>query len=249
MKLNFKIWRQDHSKAAGHFKNYEVDGLHEDMSLLEALDYLNEELVQKNEKTISFDHDCREGICGQCGFFINGRAHGSGDNQTTCQVHLRSFKDNDSVVLEPFRANSFPIVKDLMVDRSSFDRIIQKGGFISANTGTAVEANSILIGKKDADYSMEMAACIGCGACVATCKNASAALFTSAKINHLNSLPQGKQEARERTVNLVEQMQTEGFGHCSFTGACEVECPEHIPLSSIARMNFSYVKAKVLSEK
>ena len=246
MKLNFKIWRQDHSKADGGFKNYEISGLNEDMSLLESLDYLNEDLVRKNEKAVSFDHDCREGICGQCGIFINGRAHGPGNNQTTCQVHLRAFKDNDSITLEPFRANAFPIIKDLIVDRSSFDRIIQKGGFISANTGTAVEANSILIGKKDADYSMAMAACIGCGACVATCKNASAALFTSAKINHLNSLPQGMGEAQSRTLNLVDQMEAEGFGHCSFTGACEIECPEHINLSSIARMNFSYMKATIL---
>lgn len=246
MKLNFKIWRQDHSKAAGSFKNYEVTGLNKDMSLLEALDFLNEDLVKKNEKAVSFDHDCREGICGQCGIFINGRAHGPANNQTTCQVHLRAFKDNDSITLEPFRANAFPIIKDLIVDRSSFDRIIQKGGFISANTGTAVEANSVLIGKKDADYSMSMAACIGCGACVATCKNASAALFTSAKINHLNSLPQGHAEAQSRTLNLVDQMETEGFGHCSFTGACEIECPEHIDLSSIASMNFYYMKASIL---
>lgn len=248
MKLNFKIWRQDNSLTEGKFKQYEVPNLHEDMSLLEALDFLNEDLVRRNEKTVSFDHDCREGICGQCGIFINGRAHGPGDNQTTCQVHLRSFKDNDTVTLEPFRASAFPIVKDLVVDRSSFDRIIQKGGFISANTGTAPEANSILIGKKDADYSMAMAACIGCGACVATCKNASAALFTSAKINHLNSLPQGEPEADERTLKMVKQMELEGFGHCSFTGACEVECPEHINLSSIARMNFTYMKAAFRKE-
>jgi succinate dehydrogenase / fumarate reductase iron-sulfur subunit len=245
MKLNFKIWRQDNAQAVGEFKNFEVPNLHEDMSILEALDYLNESLVEKNEKTVAFDHDCREGICGQCGIFINGRAHGPHDNQTTCQVHLRSFKDGDTLVLEPFRSKSFPIVKDLVVDRSSFDRIIQKGGFISANTGTAPEANSIQIGKVIADHAMDMAACIGCGACVATCKNASAALFTSAKINHLNSLPQGKAEALSRTINLVQQMEEEGFGHCSFTGACEIECPEHIPLSSIAQMNWDYMKAKM----
>lgn len=246
MKLNFKIWRQDHAKAQGEFKNFELDNLNSDMSILEALDHLNESLTLKNEKTVSFDHDCREGICGQCGIFINGRAHGPRDNQTTCQVHLRSFKDGDTVVLEPFRAAAFPIVKDLVVDRSSFDRIIQKGGFISANTGTAPEANSIPIGKVRADYAMDMAACIGCGACVATCKNASAALFTSAKINHLNSLPQGKEESIARTFNLVTQMEAEGFGHCSFTGACEIECPEHIPIASIARMNWDYMKAVVL---
>ena len=246
MKLNFKIWRQDNASTEGGFKNFSVDNLHEDMSILEALDFLNERLVEKDEKTVSFDHDCREGICGQCGIFINGRAHGPHDNQTTCQVHLRSFQDGETIVLEPFRAKAFPIIKDLVVDRSSFDRIIQKGGFISANTGTAPEANSIPIGKERADYAMDMAACIGCGACVATCKNASAALFTSAKINHLNALPQGKAESLSRTLNLVAQMEYEGFGHCSFTGACEVECPEHIPLSSIAKMNWSFLKAKIL---
>lgn len=248
MKLNFKIWRQDNARAKGEFKSFEVDNLHEDMSILEALDYLNEGLVEKNEKTVSFDHDCREGICGQCGIFINGRAHGPHDNQTTCQVHLRSFKNGDTLVLEPFRATAFPIVKDLVVDRSSFDRIIQKGGFISANTGTAPEANSVLIGKEKADHAMDMAACIGCGACVATCKNASAALFTSAKINHLNALPQGEIESLTRTYNLVTQMEEEGFGHCSFTGACEIECPEHIPLSSIAQMNWDYMKSVVLKK-
>lgn len=246
MKLNFRIWRQDHSKAEGVMKEYAVDNLNEDMSILEALDFLNESLVEKDEKAVSFDHDCREGICGQCGIFINGRAHGPHNNQTTCQVHLRSFKDGDTVVLEPFRAKAFPIVKDLIVDRSSFDRIIQHGGFISANTGTAPEANSIPVGKVTADYAMDMAACIGCGACVATCKNASAALFTSAKINHLNALPQGAHESLSRTYNLITQMEYEGFGHCSFTGACEVECPEHIPLSSIAKMNWEYMKARIL---
>ncbi|AUN97057.1 succinate dehydrogenase/fumarate reductase iron-sulfur subunit [Bacteriovorax stolpii] len=243
MKINFKIWRQNNSKMKGHFKVYPLENITADMSLLEALDLLNEELVEKGETAVAFDHDCREGICGQCGIFINGRAHGPHDNQTTCQVHMRSFEDQSTIVLEPFRANAFPIVKDLVVNRSSFDRIIQKGGFISANTGGAPEANSIPIGKERADYAMDMAACIGCGACVATCKNASAALFTSAKINHLNALPQGNEEALSRTYNLVEQMQEEGFGHCSFTGACEVECPEHIPLTSIAKMNFDYMKA------
>lgn len=246
MKLNFRIWRQDNAKVEGRMKEYEVDNLNEDMSILEALDFLNESLVEKNEKAVSFDHDCREGICGQCGIFINGRAHGPHDNQTTCQVHLRSFQDGETIVLEPFRAKAFPVIKDLIVDRSSFDRIIQKGGFISANTGTAPEANSIPVGKITADYAMDMAACIGCGACVATCKNASAALFTSAKINHLNALPQGVAESLSRTYNLVTQMEYEGFGHCSFTGACEVECPEHIPLSSIAKMNWEYMKARIL---
>jgi len=248
MKLNLKIWRQKNTQSKGEFQDFEVPHLHEDMSLLEALDFLNEQLVEKNESTISFDHDCREGICGQCGIFINGRAHGPHNNQTTCQTHLRSFKDGETLVLEPFRAKAFPVVRDLVVDRSSFDRIIQKGGFISANTGTAPEANSIPIGKETADFAMDMAACIGCGACVATCKNASAALFTSAKINHLNSLPQGKEEALIRTYSLVKQMEEEGFGHCSFTGACEVECPEHIPLSSIAQMNWDFMKASILKK-
>lgn len=248
MKIKFKIWRQASANKQGEFKQYAMEDLHEDMSLLEALDHLNEELVEKNEIPVAFDHDCREGICGQCGIFINGRPHGPHNNQTTCQLHMRSFKDGDTIVLEPFRANAFPIVKDLVIDRSSFDRIIQKGGFISANTGTAPEANSIPVGKERADHAMDMAACIGCGACVATCKNASAALFTSAKINHLNTLPQGEPESLTRTFNLVTQMEYEGFGHCSFTGACEVECPEHIPLSSIAQMNWSYMKAEALKK-
>lgn len=248
MKIKFKIWRQASANKQGEFKQYAMEDLHEDMSLLEALDHLNEELVEKNEIPVAFDHDCREGICGQCGIFINGRPHGPHNNQTTCQLHMRSFKDGDTIVLEPFRANAFPIVKDLVIDRSSFDRIIQKGGFISANTGTAPEANSIPVGKERADHAMDMAACIGCGACVATCKNASAALFTSAKINHLNTLPQGEPESLTRTFNLVTQMEYEGFGHCSFTGACEIECPEHIPLSSIAQMNWSYMKAEALKK-
>ena len=248
MKIKFKIWRQANAIKKGEFKHYDVDDLHADMSLLEALDHLNEELVEKNESPVAFDHDCREGICGQCGIFINGRAHGPHDNQTTCQLHMRSFKDGDTIVLEPFRANTFTIVKDLVIDRSSFDRIIQKGGFISANTGTAPEANSIPVGKVLADHAMDMAACIGCGACVATCKNASAALFTSAKINHLNTLPQGEPESLTRTFNLVTQMEYEGFGHCSFTGACEIECPASISISSIAQMNWNYMKAKVLKK-
>lgn len=248
MKIKFKIWRQANAHKKGEFIQYAMEDLHEDMSLLEALDHLNEELVEKNESPVAFDHDCREGICGQCGIFINGRPHGPHNNQTTCQLHMRSFKDGDTIVLEPFRANAFPIVKDLVIDRSSFDRIIQKGGFISANTGTAPEANSIPVGKERADHAMDMAACIGCGACVATCKNASAALFTSAKINHLNTLPQGEPESLTRTFNLVTQMEYEGFGHCSFTGACEVECPEHIPLSSIAQMNWSYMKSQAFKK-
>ena len=248
MKLTFKIWRQSSTKTAGKFETYEVAGLHSDMSLLEGLDFLNESLVKKGQPVVVFDHDCREGICGQCGFMINGRAHGNQDHQTTCQIHLRNFKEGDTVVMEPFRAKAFPIIKDLVIDRSAFDRILQKGGYISANTGTAQEANSILVAKERADKAMDMAACIGCGACVAACKNASAALFTSAKINHLNTLPQGEPEANRRTLSLVAQMTKEGFGSCSFTEACEAECPQQIPLSSIAQMNFEYVKARALKD-
>ena len=247
MKVIFKIWRQDDPNTKGSFKNYEVDGLNEDMSFLEALDHLNEILVLKDEKVIAYEYDCREGICGQCGVFINGRAHGPHDNITTCQLHMRSFTDGDTIVVEPWRAKAFPVVKDLIVDRSGFDRIIEQGGYISAKTGTAPEANAIPIGKEIADKAMDAAACIGCGACVATCKNSSAALFTSAKINHLNSLPQGSPEQHKRVLEMTEQMAKEGFGNCSFTGACEVECPEAISISNIAELNARYFKAKLLS--
>ena len=247
MKVTFKIWRQENSEAEGSFKTYETDGLNEEMSFLEALDHLNETLVLKNEKVIAFEYDCREGICGQCGVFINGRAHGPHDNTTTCQLHMRSFNDGDTIVVEPFRAGSFPIIKDLVVDRSAFDRIIEQGGYISAKTGTAPEANAILISKQVADSAMDVAACIGCGACVATCKNASAALFTSAKINHLNRLPQGKPEEHRRVLDMTMQMDLENFGSCSFTGACEVECPAEISISSIAEMNARYFKAKLIT--
>ncbi len=245
MRVTFKIWRQDGPGAKGAFVEYPVDGLTEDMSFLEALDYLNEELVRKKEKTISYEYDCREGICGQCGVFINGRPHGPHDHVTTCQLHMRSFKDGDTITVEPFRAKAFPVIKDLMVDRSAFDRIIESGAFISAKTGTAPEANAIPIPKDVSDKAMDHAACIGCGACVATCKNASAALFTSAKINHLNTLPQGKAEKTQRTLQMTAQMAAEGFGNCSFTGACAVECPVEISISSIAEMNSAYFGAKV----
>lgn len=245
MKIYFKIWRQNTPNEKGGFETYEVDGLTEDMSFLEALDHLNELLVLRGEKVIAFEYDCREGICGQCGLFINGRAHGPHANITTCQLHMRSFKDGETVVVEPWRAVAFPVIKDLIVDRSAFDRIIEQGGYISAKTGTAPEANTILIGKEIADRAMDAAACIGCGACVATCKNSSAALFTAAKINHLNALPQGKPEAHRRVLDMTKQMEQEGFGHCSFTGACEVECPEHISISNIAEMNARVIKAKL----
>ncbi len=245
MKVTFKIWRQESPDARGTLKAYEVDDLTEDMSFLEALDHLNEQLVLKGEEVIAYEYDCREGICGQCGVFINGRAHGPHDNMTTCQLHMRSFKDGDTIVVEPWRAASFPIIKDLIVDRYSFDRIIEKGAYISAKTGTAPEANAIPIPKSVADAAMDAAACIGCGACVATCKNSSAALFTAAKINHLNKLPQGKAEQHQRVKEMTWQMHEEGFGSCTFTGACEVECPEGISIANIAEMNARLFKANI----
>ena len=245
MKVTFKIWRQENRNTKGAIKEYKVDGLTEDMSFLEALDHLNESLVLKNEKVIAYEYDCREGICGQCGVFINGRAHGPHDNITTCQLHMRSFEDGDTIVVEPWRAASFPVLKDLIVDRSAFDRIMEQGGYITAKTGTAPEANAILIPKEVSDSAMDVAACIGCGACVATCKNASAALFASAKINHLNNLPQGHPEAHKRVQEMTYQMELEGFGSCSFTGACEVECPEGISITNIAEMYAKYTKAKL----
>lgn len=245
MKVTFKIWRQANAQSKGAFMEYPVDGLTEDMSFLEALDHLNEQLVLRNESVIAYEYDCREGICGQCGVFINGRAHGPHANMTTCQLHMRSFKDDDTIIVEPWRAASFPVIKDLIVDRSAFDRIIEQGAFISAKTGNAPEANAIPIPKVVADKAMDAAACIGCGACVATCKNASAALFTAAKINHLNSLPQGKAEQHERVQQMVYQMEQEGFGSCTFTGACEVECPEGISITNIAEMNARIFKSKL----
>ena len=245
MEVIFQIWRQESASDPGGFKDYKVGNLTRDMSFLEALDHLNEMLVLRDEKVIAYEYDCREGICGQCGVFINGRAHGPHDNLTTCQLHMRSFQDGETIVVEPWRAKAFPVIKDLVVDRSAFDRIIEHGGYISAKTGTAPEANAILIGKEVADRSMDAAACIGCGACVAACKNASAALFTAAKINHLNNLPQGRPEAHRRVLDMTRQMQKEGFGHCSFTGACEVECPEGISIANIAEMNARYLKARL----
>lgn len=245
MKVTFKIWRQEGPKNKGVIRSYDVDGLTEDMSFLEALDHLNELLVLNDEKVIAYEYDCREGICGQCGVFINGRAHGPNDHMTTCQLHMRSFKDGDTIVVEPWRAASFPIIKDLIVDRSAFDRVIEQGAYISAKTGTAPEANTIPIPKEVSDRAMDAAACIGCGACVATCKNSSAALFTSAKINHLNSLPQGRAEEHKRVAEMTYQMEIEGFGSCTFTGACEVECPEGISIFNIAEMNARVIKSKV----
>lgn len=246
MKVIFKVWRQDGPQAKGGFRQYEVNDLTEDMSFLEALDHLNESLVLKDEKVIAFEYDCREGICGQCGLFINGRAHGPHNNTTTCQLHMRSFQDGDTIVVEPWRAAAFPVIKDLVVDRSAFDRIIEQGAYISAKTGNAPEANAIPVPKEMADRAMDAAACIGCGACVATCKNSSAALFTSAKINHLNSLPQGEAEEHKRTAEMARQMEIEGFGSCTFTGACEVECPSDISIVNIAEMNARILKSKFM---
>ena len=246
MKVIFRIWRQNGPDAPGSFQEYPVEGLTEDMSFLEVLDHLNELLVLRDEKAIAYEYDCREGICGQCGIFINGRAHGPHDHITTCQLHMRSFRDGEVITVEPWRAAAFPIIRDLIVDRSAFDRIIEQGGYISAKTGTAPEANAIPVSKAVADRAMDAAACIGCGACVATCKNASAALFTAAKINHLNSLPQGQPEAHRRVLDMTAQMEKEGFGHCSFTGACEVECPEAISVANIAEMNNRIFRAQIL---
>jgi succinate dehydrogenase / fumarate reductase iron-sulfur subunit len=246
MKLNLKIWRQKDAKTKGQIKEYPIDGIDGDMSFLEMMDVLNEDLIAKGEEPVEFDHDCREGICGSCSLQINGEPHGPDRMVTTCQLHMRKFKDGDTIVIEPFRAKAFPVIKDLIVDRTAFDRIQQAGGYISVNTsGNTVDANAIPINKEDADDSFYAAACIGCGACVAACKNASAMLFTSAKISQYALLPQGRIEATERVQNMVRQMDLEGFGNCTNTGACEVECPKGISLENIARMNREYLSAKV----
>ncbi|HWW39238.1 succinate dehydrogenase/fumarate reductase iron-sulfur subunit [Pedobacter sp.] len=246
MKIFLKIWRQKDAKSNGKLVDYEMDNVIPHMSFLEMMDTLNEKLVLSGEHPVEFDHDCREGICGQCGMMINGRAHGPLKNTTTCQLHMRSFKDGDTIYIEPFRAEGFPVKRDLKVDRSAFDRIIGAGGFVSVNTGQAPEANSIPITHEIAESAFDSAACIGCGACVATCKNSSAALFTSAKISHLAKLPQGQQEARKRALTMVAQMDAEDFGHCSNTEACEVECPQGISVLNIARMNWEFLKGNVL---
>lgn len=249
MKLTLKIWRQNGPNDKGKLVDYPVDHVSPDMSFLEMLDVLNEHLVEKGEEPVAFDHDCREGICGMCSLVINGRAHGPQSGVTTCQLHMRSFKDGDVIYIEPFRANSFPVIKDLAVDRSAFDRIIQSGGYVSVSTGAAQDANNLPVPKNDADKAFAAATCIGCGACVATCKNASAMLFVSAKVSQLALLPQGKVEATDRVLNMVHQMDLEGFGNCTNTGACEVECPKGISLDNIARMNREYLKASLVKEK
>ena len=249
MKLFLKIWRQENAHSKGRLVDYQLDDVSPEMSFLEMLDTLNEQIVLKGEPPIEFDHDCREGICGQCGLFINGRAHGPLVATTTCQLHMRSFQDGDTIYVEPFRAKAFPIIKDLKINRSAFDRIIQAGGFISTLTGDAPEANSIPIPHGVAERAFDSAACIGCGACVATCKNSSAALFTGAKVSHLVILPQGKAEAAKRVVDMVDQMEKEGFGNCTNTKACEVECPQGISADDILRMNFEYNKAVVMMDE
>jgi len=245
MKITLKLWRQQNGKTPGEFKTYQLNEISEDMSFLEMFDILNDDLVRKQDEPVAFDHDCREGICGMCSMYINGRAHGPMTGTTTCQLHMRHFKDGDTIVVEPWRATAFPIIKDLMVDRSAFDRVIQAGGFVSVNTGNAVDANSTPIPKPDADKAFDAAACIGCGACVATCKNASAMLFVSAKVSQLALLPQGQPERHIRVKKMVEIMDAEGFGNCTNTGACEVECPKEISLENIARMNRDYLVANI----
>ena len=244
MNLKLKIWRQSDKDAKGGMVNYSIEDVSPDMSFLEMMDMLNEQLIKNGDDPVAFDHDCREGICGMCSMFINGEAHGPDKLITTCQLHMRKFKDGDTIAIEPFRANSFPIIKDLAVDRSSFDRIQQAGGFISINTsGNTQDANAIPIDKHNADMAFDAATCIGCGACVATCKNASAMLFVSAKVSQYALLPQGKVEATDRVLNMVNQMDEEGFGNCTNTGACEVECPKGISLENIARLNREYIWA------
>lgn len=240
-----KIWRQPNAQSKGELKTYEVKNISSGSSFLEMLDILNEELSERGEDPIHFDHDCREGICGMCSLFINGRPHGPEEEITVCQLHMRTFADGATITIEPWRAKAFPVIKDLVVDRSAFDRIIQAGGYISVNTGAVQDANAIPIPKFDADLAMDAAACIGCGACVAACKNASAMLFVSAKISQLALLPQGQAERKKRALAMVEQMDKEGFGACTNTGACAAECPKGIDLSNIARMNREYFAASV----
>ena len=246
MKLYLKIWRQKNNQSKGSMIDYEIDNISPDMSFLEMMDVLNEKIIEEDGDPVAFDHDCREGICGSCSMFINGEPHGPDKLITTCQLHMRRFKDGDTIYIEPFRAKAFPIIKDLVVDRSAFDRIQQSGGFISINTsGNTLDANTIPIEKENADKAFDAATCIGCGACVASCKNSSAMLFVSAKVSQFSLLPQGKVEATDRVLNMVNQMDEEGFGNCTNTGACEVECPKGISLENIARMNREYLWSSI----
>lgn len=240
-----KIWRQENANAKGAFKTYNVSGISPDCSFLEMLDILNQQLISKIERPVCFDHDCREGICGSCGLYINGRPHGPDSGIATCQLHMRKFRDKDVIVIEPWRAKPFPVIKDLVVDRSSLDKIIEAGGYVSVSTGGVPDANTIPVPREKAETAMDAAACIGCGACVAACKNASAMLFVAAKVSHLANLPQGRIEAKERVLRMVAKMDELGFGNCTNTGACEAECPKSISLSHIARLNREYLSAKI----
>ena len=249
MNLTLKIWRQKGANAKGKIVDYKVSDIGPDMSFLEMMDVLNTQIINNGEEPVAFDHDCREGICGSCSMYINGEAHGPGRGITTCQLHMREFKDGETIYIEPWRAKAFPVIKDLVVDRSSFDRVIQAGGYVSVNTsGNTVDANAIPVPKEDADKAFNAATCIGCGACVASCKNSSAMLFVSAKVSQLALLPQGQVEQKDRVLNMVNQMDLEGFGNCTNTGACEVECPKEISLENIARMNREFLSASIKSE-
>lgn len=245
MNFKLKIWRQANSKSKGHFETYTLENISSDASFLEMLDILNEKLIRENKEPVAFDHDCREGICGMCSLYINGRPHGPIDDITTCQLHMRMFKDGETITIEPWRSSAFPVVKDLIVDRSAFDKILQAGGFISVNAGSAPDANSILIPAEKAEEAMDAAACIGCGACVAACKNSSAMLFVAAKVSQLALLPQGKPEATKRVKAMIAKMDELGFGSCTNTGACEVECPKNISIAHIARLNREYLLAGI----
>ncbi|WP_372753356.1 succinate dehydrogenase/fumarate reductase iron-sulfur subunit [Labilibaculum sp.] len=243
--LTIKVWRQKNAKAQGKFETYKINNISTGTSFLEMLDILNEELINGGTEPIAFDHDCREGICGMCSLFIDGRAHGPDDDITTCQLHMRKFEDGATITIEPWRAGAFPVIKDLMVDRTAFEQILQAGGYISVNTGGVPDGNAIAISQDDAEEAMDAAACIGCGACVATCKNSSAMLFVSAKVSHLAKLPQGRVEAARRAKSMVAKMDEMGFGNCTNTGACEVECPKGISIANIARLNREFLVAKI----
>jgi len=248
MNLTLKVWKQKDGKSKGSFETYQVKNISSEMSFLEMFDVLNEQLIHEGKEPIAFDHDCREGICGMCSMYINGRPHGPWQGTTTCQLHMRAFKDGDTIVVEPWRANAFPVVKDLIVDRSAFDRIIQAGGYVSVNTGVTIDANSHMIGKAVADKAFAAATCIGCGACVAACKNSSALLFLSAKASHLALLPQGQPERNKRAMAMVAQMDKEGFGSCTHTGACEAVCPKEIEITNIARLNRDFATAGLAAD-
>ncbi|MCZ2459322.1 MAG: succinate dehydrogenase/fumarate reductase iron-sulfur subunit [Chitinophagales bacterium] len=249
MNLTLKVWKQKNTASKGRFETFEVKDISSEMSFLEMFDVLNERLINEGKDPIAFDHDCREGICGMCSMYINGRPHGPWHGTTTCQLHMRAFKDGDTIVVEPWRANAFPVIKDLMVDRSAFDRIIQAGGYISVNTGNAVDGNTIPVERDQAERSFAAAACIGCGACVAACKNSSAMLFTAAKVSHLALLPQGDPERKTRALNMIAQMDKEGFGSCTNTGACEAVCPKEISIAYIAQLNSEFIRGAVLQHE